>query len=502
MSRAGHRFPDQVAKALARHRADAQHLLSIDRSREVVAHDDLNPAAPDFGTSHPVARAGIPPLAERLADTAVIVPARNDEASADAPVVAARIVHRRAYRWLLTLTALSALAWVAGRPVDKALTVGASWSVLSEDAAISSPVDGVVRAILVRPDAWVEQGQAVARIERRKSPELSRLEQDWASLKMQEARLRARIDGETALAYPADMADQFPSVDLGPLWQRERARWQDSVAEASELLDPIQESIEAAESELVKTQAETAALQRRLAKVRGRQRDARGLLKKHVVYEDGVYTEQLLQTLKQNRRDINRELAGLAAAEEQIRARLESLQDELSQRRQDLQAGLRRQLAATQAAENDTMARLRALQPAHTLVEQQAVASGVFKPRGQVMAGTAVSNGETIGHLRIPGDRAVVEGRVPDYLSERIGAGQPASVVRDGQPGEPPRIFAGRVVDEARSGRLRVEILVPDPADRQQTALLDGLPVRVEILTDGEPLWRHAWRLLHAEMAR
>jgi multidrug efflux pump subunit AcrA (membrane-fusion protein) len=396
------------------------------------------------------------------------------------------------------------LAWAGARPVDKELVISATLTASSDDLAISSPVDGVIRSILPPSSRWVTKGEPVIQIEPVQSQELANLEREWVALKIREAGLRARLDGEHTLTFPSDLADQFPNTDVGQPWEREQVRLNDSIAEESVLLDPIQRSIEAAQSELVQKQAETSAMQKRLAKVQHRQRNAAALKKKNVVYEDGVYIEQLLQTLRQTRREINGELAGLVEAEGQINARLSTLKGDLSQRQQDYQARLRRQLEETLSNQDGLAARLQTLKAEPSLVVQDAAASGLFDPRPQLRIGEKIGRGEVIGHLRVPGDKAIAEGDPPLHSSERIRVGQQASVMLPGQGGQDTMLFGGRVVSlvgNEQARRVRIEIDAPDLTERRRSALVSGVTAQISVLTEGEPLWRHTWRLLMANRA-
>ena len=507
MSHAGRGFPDKVTKALARHRADAQYQRLLGGARQVVARDDDGTSSdrPQVGTLD--AFVGDEDQSTRLrpAERPKFVPQDYDNAPTDARIITAQVVRRKSYRWLLTLTTLSLLAWIATRPVEKQLVISATLTASSDDLAISSPVDGFVRAILPPPGGWVMEGEPLIQIEPTQPAELSKLEREWVALKIREARLRARLDGKHMLTYPSNLADQFPKIDFGLLWEREQVRLNDSVAEESELLDPIQRSIEATLSELVKKQAEISAMQKRLAKVQGRQRNAAALKKKNVIYEDGVYTEQLLQTLKQARRDINRELTGLAEVEKQITAQLSSLRGELSQRQEDYQAKMRRQLEETLSVEDGLAARLQNLKAEHNLVAQNAAESGLFNPRPQLSVGQKVDRGETIGHLRVPGDNAIVEGNPPIYASERVQVGQTARVMLSAQGAQDTLVFGGRVVSlvsDERAPRVRVEIDTPDLPGEHRSALVSGMTAQLDISTEGEPLWRHTWRLLAAKGIR
>jgi multidrug efflux pump subunit AcrA (membrane-fusion protein) len=506
MSHPAQGFPDKVTKALARHRADAHNQRLMLDKRQVVARNGDYPL-PDgshVGTFDPMAAAEDRSTRLRAADRPNFIPQGYDNTPTDAPIITAQVVRRKPHRWLLALTALLILAWAGARPVEKELVISATLTASSDDLAISSPVDGVVRAILPPAGGWVTKGEHLIEIESTQAPELSKLEREWVALTIREAGLRARLDGKHTLTYPSDLAGQFPNMDFGPLWEREQVRLNDSIADESVLLDPIQRSIEDALSELVQKQAETAAMQNRLAKVRRRQRNAAALKKKNVIYEDGVYIEQLLQTLKQTRREIDRELAGLVEAEQQINARLGTLRDDLSQRQQDYQARLRRQLEETLSNQDGLAVRLQTLQAEHNLVAQDAAESGLFNPRPQLSIGKQVGKGEIVGRLRVPGDKAIIEGHPPTHSSGRVRVGQKASVTLPDQGGQNTQIFGGRVVSlvgSERARRVRVEIDTPDLNDRRRSELLSGVTAQLSILTDGEPLWRHIWRLLKVERA-
>ncbi len=487
-------FPDKVTKALARYRADAQAQGLIDRSGRTGVRDE---GAGHVGHAYAPARYE-PPAA---------VPVHAYEAAAEVSDIAGGVRRRIGYRWLLVLLVLPVLGWLANLPVGKELTFAAVLTAYGDVVSVTSPVDGVVRRISIPSDRRVVQGQPLIEIDPEIPPGLVKLQHERVALALREAGLRARLAGERVLTYPSDLADAYPTVDIPPLLAIERERLVDRIREDAQHLQPTQRAIDAAMSERAEVRAEKKAIESRLDKIRRQVGAAASLKKQNVIYEDGVYTEQLLRTLKRTRSDIQQELTALGQDEERIDERLRELNNELTERQQQYQAGLRQQLEKHRSATDAVLAQLEELEAQVAVVKLNAMATGLFKPNPALQLGGHVDRGDAIGAVLVPSDQGIVESQVSAQESEAIRVGQPVRVTLQHLKQDTRLRLHGRVVSlvsDASDGgpggglhRVRIEIDVPLHANHPASELSAGMPGSITIVTGGEPIWRHTWRMVN-----
>jgi len=528
MSGVQHGFPDKVTKALVRYREDTLRQKLI--SDAAAAYDDQaapagarpNEADPRYQQASAAAKAQW----EEAAATQVwedhteaeVVSANPVMRRADAylepragqqlgPQVLSREARRRkAYRWLLILIILPLAGWMATQPVGREKVLTAVLASYGDETAVFSPVDGTIRRIRVQADGRVARGQLLVQIEPDVSADLVRAQREWVSLRLKESAIKARLAGESDLAYPIDMANAYPDIDIGPLLERARERLRDGEREEAEILGATRESIEVEMAGLKKVWAEKYAVETRLGEVRDRVGYAENLLKQNVIFEDGVYTEQLIKNLKRKEQGITQEFIALSEQEEQINERLHGLKKTLADREANYRANLRQELAENRAAADRVMAQLADLKTHATMVELSATEAALFEPNRSLAVGGHVAQGDSVGVLRIPSEKGVVESPVSAHEAEQIEVGQAVTVTLSDQRRNSQMHFQGRVVSllgnapsqqagEAPPQKIRVEFNAPQ-GDGRVIELVQGMPGRVRIDTEGEPAWRYGWRAL------
>lgn len=150
---------------------------------------------------------------------------------------------------------------------------------------IVSPYDGSITEVSVLPGQFVNQGELLMRMRKHHGPQFLALQQEYAAL----------------------------SLDL--------AKHQEGFAKPDHVHTEILRQIELAEQKALKLRAELAANQKQLRTIRSRLWGAESLYKQGIVYEGGVYTLALKETLQ------------TTAA---------SLADELKQKEQEANAALDR----------------------------------------------------------------------------------------------------------------------------------------------------------------
>ena len=275
--------------------------------------------------------------------------------------------HRRSRLGWLVVLAGASLAFV---PVSRDLVLPAVVASYGEDRPVTSPTGGIVSAIRVVEGQKVEPGDFLLSIEPPTPEALLEARRNWNRLKWQEAQQLARLAGQTRLTRPTGMlvideavtdADQASSEQervlaqglaqdravnepLGPSIERLEAALAglagqtrlmrstglltieansdtDEASAAQErllvqgleqdraMLEPLTQSIERLEAALAEARAGRAATVEQLKTAEARLRKTEALRERNVIYDEGVYTEQLFDTLTQMTRDLRTEMA-------------------------------------------------------------------------------------------------------------------------------------------------------------------------------------------------
>lgn len=524
MSASGRGFPDKVDKALTRYREEALRQKLIDDAVLAAVREDAGNVAGSPLDDHQANSAArfqeFPDTDESIAHSDYDpqpVPAkplaRSNQGYLEphvAPALSTREARRRkAYRWLFVLVFFPLAGWIATRPVATEVELTAILVSYGAEVPVLSPVDGAIQRIPVQAESRVSRGQLLAQIEPSISASVLKAQRELVLARLKELSTEARLDGDPDLAYPADLIKGFPQIDVGPLFERARERLRDSEREESETLGPAEQAIESETAALKKVWVEKYAMEKRLNDIRGRRQNTASLVSQNVIFEDGIYTEQRLKTLRQTEQGISREFDALSDQEEQITARLRRLKEDLTQRQEALRARLRQQLEKDRSAVDEAMKGLEHLKAQNNVVELLATETGVFDPVPLLRTGTHVDQGDVLGVLRVPGNTGLIETPVAPREAQRIKVGQPVEVTLSALESNTELSFQGRVVSllaqsphaegNMRQPRAQVEIDVKSDHPRA-FELVPGMPGRVHIDTEGVAVWRFMWRKVERQI--
>jgi len=468
--------------------------------------------------------AGKEALPSVVAANLVIVPTRpahrENDADANAPatrgVVAEHPEHdgyvgttiedlrrRRARRralFVLVCLLLVALAFV---PVADQLILPATVVAFGEEAIVDSPAAGVVKQVLVRVGDTVKRGDRLALIEPPISASLIDERRNWNLLKMQEARLGAHIAGQARFSRPEGLFNADGGADIESMLLEQERRLAQDLREDRATLEPLDQSIQRHEKERAEAEAGKAAIEKQLSATQARQREAAALKDRHVVYDDGVYTEQLIGTLAQLARGLRGHMAKQEQAVAAAEVNLIAAQDALAQRRLQRASELEAALARVRDQLADSTSRLAAITERQSLIEVSSPRPGTVQQLHVQSADAQVQAGERLLTLLVPGERAVLEALIPAYDRERIQVGQSASVTFP-YPGNDQRVeYAGVVRAVAPSqGQLayvQVEIDTPREGANGYRDFASGLRGEVVLASREEALRRHLWRWLRRQ---
>lgn len=413
---------------------------------------------------------------------------------------------RRSHLGWLVVLACASLAGLAFVPVSRDLVLPAMVVSYGEDRPVTSPTGGTVSAIRVVEGQKVEPGDLLLSIEPQTPGAWFEARRNWNRLKWQEARQLARLAGQTRLTRPTGMlvidaavadADRASSQQarllaqglaqdralnepLGPSIERLEAALARLVGqtrltrptgllpidggsdtgEASAeqerllvqgleqdraMLEPLTQSVEHLEAALAEARAGRAATVEQLKTAEARLRKTAALRERNVIYDEGVYTEQLFDTLTQLTKGLRKEMAAQERLAAKAAADLTVAQEALAQRRLARAAELEAALARTREQLDATRARIARLEGQQSPVEVRAAWNGTVHRVDAPRIGGKVESGEALLTLRVPGGKAIVEALSPSGDRKLIRFGQPVKIILPGDRSGATVEYAGRV---------------------------------------------------------
>jgi hypothetical protein len=322
---------------------------------------------------------------------------------------------------------------------------------------------------------------------------------DWNALKIREARLVAQIAGRDSLPMPDGLFSSDIGSEPDAVLYEQQGLLEQGLREDRSEFGLLEELVEGLEREYADAEAGKAAVEKQLSGTRARLRKAKGLRDQNVVYEDGVYTKQLVGTLEQMSNNLRGQYAKHEKAVEKAAADLSAARAALAQRKRQRADELAGELTWARGELARSSTRLATMAGQHQPVEVRSDWSGsvqqvVAPNRGQVRSG------EQLLTLRVPSEKALLEALVPAYDRDRIRVGQPASVTFP-YPGSHRSVeYAGVVRSLAPSrGQLayvEIEIDTPREAGNVSHELEEGLSGEVVLATREEALRKQLWRWL------
>ena len=500
MNRPNQGFSDRVARAMARHHAETgQRLLpGPDGDGKATGEEPGKPKAlhsfgQDVVPATPAPSAdGFVPVEAGVVNSGTIHPEAIDllEQSRRRRV-------RRRVLFVLTLLLLIALAFV---PVTNNIVLPATVVAYGEEAIVISPASGTIKQTLIGAGDRVKRGQRLLLIEPTPPVALIAARRDWNALKIREARLTAQIAGRDSLAMPDGLFSFEVGADPDAVLSEQQGLLEQGLREDRTEFGLLEELVEGLEREHADAVAGKGAVEKQLSGTRTRLQKAKALKDQNVVYEDGVYTKQLVGTLEQMSKNLRGQLAKHEQAVEKAVADLSAARAALAQRRRQRADELSGELTWARGELARSSTRLATMAGQHQPVEVRSDWSGSVLQVVPPPDDGRVRSGEQLLTLRVPSEKALLEALVPAYDRDRIRVGQPATVTFP-YPGSHRSVeYAGVVRSLAPSrGQLafvEIEIDTPREAGNVSHELEEGLSGEVVLATREEPLRKQLWRWL------
>jgi protease secretion system membrane fusion protein len=436
---------------MARHRAEVARRPSLatnaaeagDRSAPAAAYsiehigDPPSPVPSASLITLPVQRAG--------AVSARVTPVAWEQA-ADGGGSLGRVTRpRRSHLGWLVVLACASLAGLAFVPVSRDLVLPAMVVSYGEDRPVTSPTGGTVSAIRVVEGQKVEPGDLLLSIEPQTPGAWFEARRNWNRLKWQEARQLARLAGQTRLTRPTGLLPIDGGSDTGEASAEQERLLVQGLEQDRAMLEPLTQSVEHLEAALAEARAGRAATVEQLKTAEARLRKTAALRERNVIYDEGVYTEQLFDTLTQLTKGLRKEMAAQERLAAKAAADLTVAQEALAQRRLARAAELEAALARTREQLDATRARIARLEGQQSPVEVRAAWNGTVHRVDAPRIGGKVESGEALLTLRVPGGKAIVEALSPSGDRKLIRFGQPVKIILPGDRSGATVEYAGRV---------------------------------------------------------
>ena len=226
---------------------------------------------------------------------------------------------RRLRRRVLFVFACLLLVAVAFVPVANNLVLPATVVAYGEEAIVVSPASGTIKQTWIGPGDRVKRGQRLLLIEPPPPVDLVAARRDWNALKIREARLVAQIAGRDSLPMPDGLFSSDIGADPDAVLYEQQGLLEQGLREDRSEFGLLEELVEGLEREYADAEEGKAAVEKQLSGTRARLRKAKGLRDQNVVYEDGVYTKQLVGTLEQMSNNLRGQFAKHEKAVEKTR---------------------------------------------------------------------------------------------------------------------------------------------------------------------------------------
>lgn len=387
--------------------------------------------------------------------------------------------------------------------IERDVTLQASLSVSGEERPVRGPVNGRILRVEVSSPAIVESGQLLMIIEPDATSELIEIQSEWVTAALREAALRAALGGETEVTIPKELSEPFSLLDVDASRQRASRYLADIRDGMSDELGYLQNDLDKVKVELKRVWDEEYELEERLQVVGDRLRRVQALEKQNIVYEEGVYTKDLVRRAQDARRAVLAEFTAIGEREEALTRQFREMRESFDSREQAHRSRLRTQLDQARAQADAAKSKLLKQRAEQRPLSLHADTKGYFVPAERLLADYRTTAGENLGTLTVRRGKGLVESDVPAKHLGLIQVGQTVDLVLDDAQGKVR--FNGRVVSlvsgiehaasEPNGQRVRVEFELPAAIANEGGLMQQGMPAEVLIHTD-ERLWRLAYRVL------
>ena len=472
------KYSSKVLKAISRYETDAKQRLLPEAEPNSQQFLPANNKQNGFEGASPSSSEAI------LPKTPDVLPGEY--------VVAKPVSQRKNIKILIILLLIATIAWGAQWPVNKQLNLSIVITDFGKEEVIISPVNGVIKDIVVSADQVVTQGQKLFIIEPETPKELVKLHQKHLELALRLAALQIQLEEDGMLQIPAHLEEMYPHVNANLLLEHEQLLLKDRLFEQKEIDKPMKLVVNSLNQEFQTKTIERQEAESRLQEIEQRLKKTAALKKQNVVYDNGVYVEQLLETLRNMKNSLSLEVDSLKEEEAEIGSRLSDAEFELRQIQLSNKQELGQSLEDVRAQISRVLSTIRDEEDKKQEVIISSPVNGRYIGKLNLRVGDEVEKQKVIGRFQVPTDQGIAVGELPHHLANRVEIGMPVivSFVKDA---------AGNGVDLD----AKVIAMASENTDKQTiqikftsrpdafVKLKKGAQGMVTMDTQGIPLWRH-----------
>lgn len=381
--------------------------------------------------------------------------------------------------------------WASTVEIAGAVVASGSVVVESYPKRVQHQEGGIVAAFLVRNEERVEAGQVLVRLDATDiSASLSVLESQWREALVREARLVAEIEGESAFALPARLADIAADEEVASLMSVEQqvftARRTARVGRAAQLNEQITQF----ETQISGLTLQQAAVDQQISVLVDEIADLEALR------ADGLMESSRVTALIKQRAQLEGERGQLISAVAGAKAAISERQLQITQLEDDLLTDALEQLQVARRTIAETGEQMRAARDRLLRTEIRAPQAGVVHESIVHTVGGVVGAGETLMQIVPRDDALMVMVRLSPMDVDRVTVGQGATLrlssldLRETpELGATVAAVAPDVTQDPSTGLqfYSARVLIPDAELARlpnPSLLVPGMPVEAFIKTD------------------
>lgn len=393
--------------------------------------------------------------------------------------------------WLVLIGVGGFLLWAALAPLDKGVPLSATVTKESNRQAVQHLAGGTVNAILVREGALVKAGQVLVRM----NPVGAQAQADvtraqYFNARATEARLRAELAGQAAVAMPAALLPHAADPRVAAVMALQRQLMASRQAALQSELGAFSENIAGLQMQIRGLQESRDSMKQQKAILKEQLDNMRELAAEGYVARSRLL--ELERSYAQTNGLLSEDIGNIGRAQRQVM----ELTLRRTQRMQEYQKELNTTLSDTEREAESQRARMTAHDYELANVDVKAPVDGTVVGLNIFTRGGVVGPGFRLMDLVPTDDPLIVEGQLPVTLVDKIHAGLPVELIFSAFnlnrtpriPGVVMQVSADRTVDE-RTGtayyRMKARV-TPEGARLIAAKGLDirsGMPVDLFVRT-------------------
>ena len=393
--------------------------------------------------------------------------------------------------WVVLLGMGGFLLWAILAPLDKGVPLSGTVTKESNRKAVQHLAGGTVSEILVREGDLVKAGQVLVRmnaVQAKSQADIARAQ--YFNARGAEARLRAELEGQKAVAMPAALASYQadPRVAAvmalqGQLMASRQSALQSELGAFNENIAGLRIQTRGLQESRDSKKEQMAILKEQLDNVRELARDG---------YVARSRLLEIERTYAQTSGLLSEDIGNIGRAQRQVM----ELSLRRAQRTQEYQKEVRSTLSDTEREAESLAARMTALNYELANSDVKAPVDGTVVGLNIFTQGGVVAPGFRLMDLVPAEDPLIVEGQLPVNLVDKVHAGLPVELIFSAFninstphiPGMVMQVSADRTVDE-RTGTpfYRMKARVTPAGARlivaKQLDIRSGMPVELFVRT-------------------